>query len=901
MTKKIIIAILSFVFLAVLVYSYFNFSQIKSPVTNALDAIPPNAALVIKINNAKSLINKINDGNIIWEELISTDYFASKNNELLFIDSLLKNNISIKEIIDIQYSYLSFHKSGAEKFNFLFTVSIPPYANQKDIHNFFAENSKGWTMSSRSFNGVTVINIKKQDLSFNYCLSLGVLLFSPSSMLIEEAINQIKTGTSISENQAFKTTHATAGTKVNANFFINYEHLNDLLSTFLIRDSKKASSLSGFANWAALDLNIKPNALMLNGFSFSYDTLNNYVNLFGKQKPQNIELTRILPSTTSNFTFFGFSNFSSFHRDYKEYRKKANFENEQDINQFNTQFGLDAEFNLLSWISNEVAVGATEPESADLQNNAFAVFSTSNLEIAKDQLSKFQQKEEPFIEEYKDFEIKELPVGNAFELLLGNMFSDLITPFYTNIGKYIIVGNNPSVLKVFINEFLAERTLIKDVNYSSFSENISTQANIYVYSNIARSTNIYSKYLNENYIGILTNHKDLLRKFEAIAFQVNNDNKLFYNNFYLKYNPVYKQQTKSLWETQLDSTVSSKPSMLLNHLNGSKEIFVQDDANIIYLISNTGKILWKKQLEEKIISDIHQVDLYKNEKLQLLFNTSSKLYLLDRNGDKVDKYPVVFKEKATSALSLFDYDNNLDYRILIPQSDNKIYNYSGSGEMLKGFSPVITQMPVNIPVQHLSLNGKDYVIAVDSSGKVYIFDRKGDSRINLKEKLNICTNLFIEKGKDLSKTYLISTDSSGIINKLNLMDELEKINLSESFSTHHFDYKDITGDKMKEFVYVHDDMLNIFNQNKDELFKYKFKNNLDLSSQYFYFPDGYGKTGITDKIAEEIYLFDERGNLFENFPLKGTTLFSIGDINQDNNLNIVVGSGRNIYLYQIRP
>ncbi|HET6245754.1 MAG: DUF3352 domain-containing protein [Bacteroidetes bacterium] len=905
MTRKIIIAILTCLFLAILTYSYFNFRQIKSPVTNALHAIPENAALIIKINNAQTLINKINDGNIIWAELINTEFFSERDKELLFIDSIIKNNPTIREIMETQSSYLSMHKSGAQKVDFLFSVTMPPYTDQKDIHKIIFNNAAGWNVTSRSFNGIPVVNIQKQSSSINYSIVKGILIFSPSAILIEESINQINSGKSIDDNLAFQSIQATAGTKVSANFFINYTNLSQALSTFLSENHPATlNPLSGFANWAAWDLNIKPNAILLNGFSSSQDSSNNYLNLFGKQKPQGIELTRILPSNTANFMFYGFSNFSSFHRDYKEYRKKEYPLNEQLIHEFITKNGPDSESDIVSWISNEIAVGMLETANKNIQSHAFAVISASNLENAHKQLGKFTQNNGNSIETYKDFEIFELPIGNAFELILGSAFSNLTTPYYTNIGRYIVLGNSPVVLKVFINEFLADRTLKKDNQYITFAENISTDANIYAYFNVARSIEPYQDHLKEDYSNVITKHKELFRKFEAVGFQVNSDGKFFYNNFYLKYNPVYKQQSVSLWETQLDSTVSSKPELLTNHLNNSKEIFVQDDGNTIYLISNTGKILWKKQLEEKIISSVHQIDLFKNEKLQLLFNTSSKLYLLDRNGNDIEKYPVQFKHKATSALTLLDYENSNDYRIFITQSDNSIYNYSGSGELVRGFVPVNTEMPVYAPIQHTIVNGKDYLIAVDKTGKVYIFDRKGETKIKLKEKLiisDIHNNLFLEKGKDLSKTYLVSTDSSGTIIKLNLSDELEKINIGEFSYPHFFDYKNITGDNMKEYIFINGNKLHVFNQNKENLFKHEFNNPLNLQSQYFYFPDGNGKTGVTDVLAQEIYLFDEAGNLFDNFPLKGSTLFSIEDINQDNNLNIVVGSGRNIYLYQIIP
>jgi hypothetical protein len=66
---------------------------------------------------------------------------------------------------------------------------------------------------------------------------------------------------------------------------------------------------------------------------------------------------------------------------------------------------------------------------------------------------------------------------------------------------------------------------------------------------------------------------------------------------------------------------------------------VQDSKNILYRFSNDGKLLWKKQLEAKISGSIHEVDVYRNRKLQLAFTTETAFHILDRNGNHVDGFP----------------------------------------------------------------------------------------------------------------------------------------------------------------------------------------------------------------------------------------------------------------------
>ena len=913
MVKKIIIASITLVFLIALAYTYFQYRQIKTPVTDALDAIPGNAAIIFQSNDLPSLWEKINENNIIWEELITADYFEQLNKDISLLDSLIHKNIQVSQILKNQPVFLSAHLSGSDGFHFLLSASIPSETDESFIHGLIIGIDKNVNFSNRNYESSVIYTSKSKNSSKNlsYSISKGVFIASFSPLLVEEAIHHLNGGHSIAKGDDFNKIHHTAGTKVDGNIFISYKNLAPLLATFVNAGSKNnILPLSGFANWAAIDFNLKPNALMLNGFAYSNDSTNNYLNLFLKQKPQNIEITRVMPFNTATFLFFGFSNFSAFHKDYKTYlNRNHSFSNyEKTINQYNSVYETDIENQLLSWIGNEAAVITTEPAGTDYSSQTYALFRTANLENARNALAELTEKisaktnQEAIIEPYKDFEIKQLNLDSIFPVLLGAPFSKIQTTHYINIGRYFVFGNSSNSLKVLIDHFLADRTLQKDLNYNLFSDNLSNEANIYLYSNIARSTNIYKNFVKENYSNDIDANIELFRKFEAVAFQVSSNNSLFYNNIYLKHNPVYKQETTSLWETQLDTTISSKPRIVTNHTNDSKEIFAQDDGNKIYLISNTGKILWKKQLDEKIMSDVYQLDIYKNNKLQLIFNTASKIYVLDRNGNNLEKFPLSLKTPATNAISLLDYENNRDYRIIIACEDNRIYNYTTSGELVKGWAFNETVTNVTLPVQYLNLNGKDYLIALDNSGKIYIFDRRGETRIILKEKLYLSkkNDFYIEKGKGLANTKLVSTDSTGNIVKLNLIDELENISIKEFSAVHFFDYKDLNNDRIKEYIITDGKELNVYDQDKMNLFKYEFAQDIILPPMFFLFPDYTGKIGIVNSQNEELFLFDEFGGLFKGLPLKGVTSFSIGDINKDGQLNIVVGSGKNIFAYSIK-
>ena len=143
-------------------------------------------------------------------------------------------------------------------------------------------------------------------------------------------------------------------------------------------------------------------------------------------------------------------------------------------------------------------------------------------------------------------------------------------------------------------------------------------------------------------------------------------------------------QTRALWTTQLEAPILSEISLVKNHYNQQWEIAVQDQDYNLYLISTEGEILWKRKLEDAIIGTIKQIDVFKNKKLQLLFNTSNKLFLIDRKGRDVRSFPISLKHKTELALALFDYQKQRNYRILLSCGKHQ-YMFDQNGKRINGW------------------------------------------------------------------------------------------------------------------------------------------------------------------------------------------------------------------------
>ncbi|CAN5444453.1 hypothetical protein BH10BAC1_BH10BAC1_05220 [soil metagenome] len=912
MVRKIIFGLVIASILIGGIYWFFYTKEARTPISEGINAIPIDAAIIFESKQSKNTWKKLSQTNIMWEELLGTKTIARLNQQATSIDSALQIAPEIAQLLDNHSVFISAHSNSQNDFDLLFVYSLPNLTYKSSVENYLKEKIqyKKTPITATEFEGeaITTINTNKSSQIY-YAIAQGILIISKSQKLIESSIHQLKSGFSLAKDKNFSKIINTSGKNVDANVYINYKKLPSLITPALFSQKEQTfESLLNFAACSSWDISIKPNALTLSGFTSASDSSNSFLSLFSKQKPQEAEVIKIIPSTTASFLFLGMSNVTAYHQDYKKYLIGKNRFAEYDkfIKNINSKYKIDIEKMMLSWMDNEMALVVTEPNSNDLTNNSYAIIRSNNIEEAINTLTALSETVAPDSKtdssNYKGNSIRMLNISNLLGNLLGQQFSNIKNNYFTSIDNYIVFADSHEALIAFIEANDSHKTLSNDKNYKSFSENISAESNIYLYNSIARSKNVYNAFIKDELAKEIETKEVILKKFEAVGMQFSSNNKLFYSNIYLKYNPEQKQQAGTLWEAKLDTTVTSKPYLLINHKTKAKEVFVQDDANKIYLISNTGKTIWTKQLPEKIMSDVFQIDVLKNDKLQMIFNTRSSIYMFDRNGNLMDGFPIKLRSPATNAISVVDYEKNRDYRIFIATENKRIVCYNANGDQITGFAFDKTDEQVFVPLQYFIANSKDHLCAIDMKGKIYIMDRKGGIKVNMKEQMEQgIRNFYIEPGKDYNKTYLIAADTLGNIIKISLTNHKESIKIQDFETSPYFDWKDINNDKTKEFIFLTRNELKVFSADKSLLFKYEFESKISQTPLFFTFPDGTGKIGVSSEESNELFLFNENGSLFNSFPINGKTGFSIGDLNNEGNYNLVTGSSENsIFVYQLK-
>jgi hypothetical protein len=884
---------------------YFYFGRTGTVSKGALAGIPNDAVLIWRADDLSASADRLAHNSILWEELSSLSVISETNRMIAGWDSLLSSYPDGSDFL-LNSTFISWHSIGKKRIGWLSVTEITEGTDLEDLQALL--HSSGSTSQERKVNDQSVYACVLSGIRYHYALEGDLLLLSSYGSLVERGLEQLNSDFSLSTDLEFMRIYETAGTPEHGVVLYKTDQIHHLLTPLLLKeiDQFTQSALAQTGSWAALDLSLKSDAIMLSGFTTYQDSAGFALEAFESQKPEDHDMVEVLPENTAAFIHYGFSNANGWFQKKREGLAVQNqlFAYDKSIADIENEYGFRYDKNLLSWIEHEVACGFLEGRSKDIKERLFCVTKAANIELAKKNLTELENRTallSKITPDIPDSTIGYIGVSNLFGPIFGAPFNQLKHAYFTMIDKYVIWANNPQVLQEIRNRNLKDKTLGEADGYRQLAEHISEESNIFVYADIARSSTYLDQFLNPEFAPKTEEDIAFLRQFQAITYQYSYERPgLFYTHAYFVHNPIYKEVSYSLWELALEAPARMKPTIVKNHYTGAKEIFIQDRENHIYLVSNSGKILWKRALSEPILSEVTQVDVYGNNKLQLLFNTKSKLFLIDRNGHDVPGYSVELEEKATAGLTCLDYSGNHKYRILVPAENGILYDFDNDGKQVNGWKHKSEDQNIAHPIKYFSIKNKDYLVARLADGTVKAYDRRGRVRIDpLQEKISAkpATSV-LTTGNDLTTTYLTVTDSSGTVNTLYFNGTLEKKDFGSYSPKHLFLYTDLNQDGVQDYLFADKGKVTGFDNSGERLLEYEVPTGDIVALNTYVFESGVSIGITTDE--GEIFLIDKTETLFPFFPMKGLGEFTITDLNNDGAFNLLVSDNSGLlYCYRL--
>ncbi len=787
--------------------------------SDIIDYLNNNASLIIKTKNVASLNGNLNN-NAFLKKLNKNGSFTSLEDKL----ALIKHFNTEDDL------YISVFKDNRDSLQYAIVTKL-----KKNLFNI--DSLPNHSIETLKFQNKTITKstVDSQEL---FSMVVDSIFIGATT---KELLNSSVEGSSI--HPQLESLLQSSGTDNQLSILIN-KKFDTAIKSFFINDSLKTNLLT---DYLFIDIDINQNELNINGVTRSADSTQKLIDVFKNTIPQENRLASIAPADSDGFLSITFDNFNVFHN---------NLVNIQKLDSI-------ADYPLL--FDNVIEAGTI------YHNDQRAVVLNSlDVYITKDALLNDQD----IIETFRDIEI----FGFSSPTLFYNTFKPFINfqsaDKYCILDNFIVFSNNMELLKHIVASYKNQTTYQSRNHYTLLKEKFSDESSLLSVAGSNALKIIIHRNLNDGL--------DLeLKDYQSSGIQFIYDANFAHVNAVIQKakSPVYENSISESSSISLDADLLNNPQLVTNHLTQEKDIAVQDINNNLYLISNSGKILWKKQLQGAILGKIEQIDMYKNGRLQLAFATANRVYVLDRNGKDVAPFPLKFNDAITQPLSVFDYDNNKKYRLIVTQ-DKDVLMLDAKGKTVKGFTFKNADDPIIHQPQHIRIGRKDYLL-FKTANKLYILDRTGKTRVTPKNTYNYSTEAVYLYNNNFATTAsdgkLVTIDNRGntAVQDLNLHDRHHLVTTS------------------KTLVSLSENKLNI----KGNSYELDFG---DYSEPNIFYLYDKIYVAVTDKQTQKVFLFDSNAKLLSNFPVYGTSKIDMGNIDKDRNLEFVTkGESNTILIYQI--
>ncbi|MES2514541.1 MAG: hypothetical protein V4580_10375 [Bacteroidota bacterium] len=750
--RKIGFYLLIVIALVAAIWGYLRLKENKEPKGSVIEHIPANVACVIETKNCSELVSQLTRQNLIWNSLLSNTSMLVAQNGIRFLDSLVNSSPDIADVISGNSVYWTFYKKEKTT-EHVIMFKAKEKSNESLFREFFNKVfAKDAAVSS--FDAYYFTNNKQKWL---VCYMDGIVYIASDLGTLQTYL-EMDRKTSLAQNKAYADLLKENGEQ---NTLVYFNHsLSHLFSKTL------------FTQQSLFGVDVQLNEITLTGFS-NDDSASLFNNL-KNQEANPITGYATLPTNPDIIQGVTLSDVDLFYKMVGQQRSPerqalntASWEDLNDSALYNIKTesfeNIDREILLATYV---------------LENITGQILSLKIKDVEKAEVLLKLMSDSVLTANLKTYKL-----NSKFGQLFSFENSDLKSEYACLNEDRMLFFTSKSLMDYYLQSLVNSQLLGKNKAFMSYAtDNLSLECNYLYYEN--------SELMKLHNLNSVINSEELWMSENATS-QLSMTAKNYRNNIQVRVNVSHAQpktnadnSSAALWAFKADSTITSGAHMFVNHLTQENELCFQDELNQVYLINSTGNLIWKKKVSEMIRSDIYTVDIFKNGKFQLLFNTENYLHLIDRNGNYVQGFPIKLPARATSDITLLDYDGNKDYRLFLACADKHIYNFNLYGVKTEGFVPVKTDAEVKLPISYIKVGASDYLVTADASGKIYVFSRKGMGRIDFKNKaIAGLDHLYVLGGNNLDNTKLIYVDDkNNLLNKISFTDKKEALKIGDELS-----------------------------------------------------------------------------------------------------------------------
>jgi hypothetical protein len=903
-TKKVLKTSLIILLMGVVLFFGIRYYlSLRERTGNPWDFVPENVLTVIQVNDVREFVSATT-GNQVYSDFSNLLMFTEVRNTFIFFDSLFATREQVQSSWQQGQLLISTHYTGSDKYEILFLKPLPHPNDRTRILQFFEKHATATNEVELQGQKDKINRYRFGSKDYFMSIRDGVCLFSKSTTVIQNALKTYRSKSTILTDTAFTEVQASSGKTCMANCYINYAFAHRFISKYLNGENLNTLDfLNNFAGWTSIDLHTGDHKVFGTGFTSVAGMSNTLLGVFTNSEPQPTDIISYLPYHTISFIWTGFSDYETHREAYKLYLGEGVREFNNNLTNLKRRTNVQNINELVfPHIDNQMATFTT-PAKAGRKSHSYAIFKVRDVPVFRKNMRDITRSADKAnntrtdTSSFRNITITTIQADYMLFDLFGKQFSNVEKTCYAIYDSYWIVGSSHEAMKEYLNQVMSGRTLVKNPSYEEFSQSVSGEANIYIYSSPRRMKQEISTWFNETYSETVSDRISELDQTDGFGIQFSGQNSLFLTGVTIFRSQHISDEVSSGWEISLDGQQASGPWFVEVAEQSSPNIIIFDAFNNMYFVSDKGEILWKTPVAERPVSKVFTVDAFKNGKRQYLFSSENYIYLIDRNGKNLENFPMKLPVQAAGPVNVFDYDKTREYRLVFTGTDNVIYNYTIQGEPTTGWEKPNLKTDASQTVEHIRLINTDALIVKDNQNRLHFFNRRG---VPMFELPNLTTGQYSEvfAAPKLCRCF-VTTTADGQIARIGTNGELEYKIIHEAGPGHVFMFEDMDRDGQADYIFIE----------KGKAFIFSGDGNLISGPEIS--PDAGRNAGfvrdspygpllyVFSSDGSEIYFINKTGKI-----LPEETFFSSGSadhfLSVDNSrLLITSAKGNSLYLYVI--
>lgn len=711
------------------------------------------------------------------------------------------------------------------------------FVSKKDSALFVIDSLKNKSSETLKYNGFTIDRVELGNETVYTTLIDSIFIASSSQQLLQDIVS----GKHLREADTRKALELSKG--------------NELMvlsrSPFI---SIQDSVIPNFTSHLAMDITIAANGISGAGVAMARDSAAQLINVFKGQKPQKSNLISVLPTDANSVVMFTFNSALDLINNLKVFRSDT-----------------------LSTPSSAIFETITEVGDFYFSEGHAIVLNSIDGGAAREALDPLLSENSTF----RDVDIYTFSQPEIFVNSFGPLIHQARPSLAFRLDDYFIFSESLQIAEKIITAYKSNNVLANTDYFKTASQQLGNSYTLnIIHFNSRVGTGLSNVFLSES-----PNRKShsTSKKYPFSVLQFSYDRDFAHANFVCLEAGERKQisgRLTQLMSRKLNDNILGTPALFSNHRTGGQDIVVQDFKNKLHLLASNGKTLWSKSLDGPVIGEVHEVDLLRNGKKQLAFVTKNKFHIIDRNGKPVAPFPINFKDAITQPLSVFDYDSNRKYRFAVVQG-REIFLYDNKGKVVNGFKFKKTASDIAQEARHFRIGSKDYIVIPEKNGNLNILSRVGSPRVSVSKKFNFSQIPITIEGSNFvvitSENAKESISTNGKVSSRSL-----EVSGRYWFTT-----------EAKTKVTLDDNLLRIDGNLVELPFGVYTIPKIHRVNRKTY-------VSITETQEKKVYVYDASGILIAGFPVYGSSIAELGDVNKNGKLNILVkGSDNEIILYQL--